>query len=300
MRKILKEIKGEPFTEQKFEKLIEVWERALEKETKLFIDTNFHIIFAPLPDFNAMCTNKCSEGLLKDEYLIIINEALVFGLPPLSISLILLDLVNSEPDFVEYCENKGIPIKDLPFWYFKLALNHFIYPKENIVYYGAFKGINKDWDDFITNRAANITSKMLCFIIWHECGHIINKDFDISNFYESLIGNNNDSVNMELKDIKKKQKKEYKADLYALQTYLQSVESDTKAKWIYFSYIYYLFSFFEVAEREKRIQSYTHPPARKRKKFLFRLMNSKYKDQKFDLLLNSIDKNLKILGGNNS
>ncbi|WP_029523327.1 hypothetical protein [Persephonella sp. KM09-Lau-8] len=227
--KILKEIKGEPFTEQKFEKLIKVWERALERETKPFTDTNFHIIFAPLPDFNAMCTNKCSEGLLKDEHLIIINEALVFGLPPLSISLILLDLVNSEPGFVEYCENKGIPIKDLPFWYFKLALNHLIYPKENIIYYGVFKGINKDWDDFITNRAAHITSKMLHFIIWHECGHIINKDHDIYNFYERLIGNDKDNVNIKLDDIKSKHKKEYRADLYALQTYLQSVEGDMKA-----------------------------------------------------------------------
>ena len=297
---ILKEIKGKRFAEQEFEKLLDVWERELEKGTKPFTDANFHLIFAPLPDFNAMCTNKCLGNLLKDEYLIILNEALVYGLPSLSISLVLLDLVNSEPSFVEYCKNNGIPIKDLPFWYFKLALNHFIHPKENIIHYGAFKGINKDWDDFITNRAANITSKMLNFIIWHECGHILNKDIDISNFYESLIENNNDSVNIELKDIKEKQKKEYRADLYAFQTYLQSVEGDTKAKWIYFSYIYYLFSFLEVAEREKRIQSYTHPPARKRKKFLFRLMNSKYKDQKFDLLLNWIDKDLNIWGGENS
>lgn len=228
----------------------------LPEEQEAFKRTLFGLL--PLSAVDAFCLDRTRWGVQLDGYLVIMNEGLFVCVQLLAKAML---LENLDGDLLEYKQSG----KDIH----RAAVEHFLAPSATHAGRILFEGVPPDIEGALAAAQMRMVILLLQFVLLHELGHIVHRDFELMGAYRFHLGEAEDPAPASTEAY---WAAEYAADRFALERILARVGSSA-SRWANFVAIYSFFRWLDEVERVAgRRLCPLHPPPRARAETLRALM----------------------------
>lgn len=229
---------------------------------ELDVFQNIHFGLLPLSSVDGLCLDRSIQGEPLDGFLVILNEGLWVCAQLLAKSFV---LENLDGDFAELRRSGQ---QD-----FEVAICHYLAPTAKNANYVFFENMPPAVDGQLSAGQSSMAILILQFVVLHEIGHIINRDFNLIGEYRFHLGKTPAAPSV---PTQKYWNAECAADEYSLDAICRHSVSDI-SRWANFCTIYVFFHW--LASIEKATASPLcplHPPPSDRGERLLRWMYSHY------------------------
>lgn len=202
------------------------------EEHEAFKRTLFGLL--PLSAVDAFCLDRTRWGEQLDGYLVIMNEGLFVCVQLLAKAML---LENLDGDMAEYKQSgKG---------FHRAAIEHFLAPSAAHAGRVHFEDVPPEIEGALAAAQMRMVILLLQFVLLHELGHIVHRDFELMGAYRFHIGEAEDSTPASTEAY---WAAEYSADRFALERILARVRSGA-GRWANFVAIHTFFHWLDGVER---------------------------------------------------
>ena len=223
---------------------------------------NIHFGLLPLSSVDGLCLDRTIQGEMLDGFLVILNEGLWVCTHLLSKAFI---LENLDGDFTELRRSGQ---QD-----FELAIRHYIAPTGKNANSVFFENLPPAVDGQLSAAQSTMAILILQFVVLHEVGHIVNRDFELAGEYRFHIGKTPAAPSA---PTQKYWDAECAADEYSLDAICRHSRADI-SRWANFCTIYVFFHWLASVEKVTGCPLCPlHPPPSELGERLLRWMYSHY------------------------
>lgn len=230
------------------------------EEINVFRQIHFGLL--PLSSVDGFCLDRTLQGEQFDGFLVILNEGLWVCAQLLAKAFL---LENLDGDFAKFRRSGK---ED-----FEVAIRHYLAPAGKNANSVFFEKTPPNVEGQLSAAQSSMTILILQFVVLHEVGHIVNRDFDLIGEYRFHAGQ---AAQIPFSPTEKYWDAELAADVYSLDAICRHSRADIN-RWANFITIYVFFHWLDCVEKvTERPLCPLHPPPSDRGERLLNWMRIHY------------------------